>query len=113
MGHVSPHMIFRNYRQIVTPEEADLSAGSGGECGADDAGVVILPSKRNSNLFRVRELPNDTLIQPDHVLSSASSSVPNTVEALFSRLKISQKPLCHSLSRSPFAKELSWPPIVG
>ena len=23
MGHVSPHMIFSNYREIVTPEEAE------------------------------------------------------------------------------------------
>jgi hypothetical protein len=23
MGHVSPHLIFSNYREIVTPEEAE------------------------------------------------------------------------------------------
>jgi hypothetical protein len=39
MGHVSPHMIFSNYREIVTPEEAErywhIFPPAHAECRAD------------------------------------------------------------------------------
>jgi hypothetical protein len=43
MGHVSPHMIFGHYREIVKARRgravlADLAASTGGECRADGEG---------------------------------------------------------------------------
>jgi hypothetical protein len=56
MGHVSPHMIFSNYREIVTPEEAERYWQSfprnSRKCRANGAAVPNASSLHKSPIRR-------------------------------------------------------------